>query len=252
MQFSQRSCDNEERSVCDDHSAQQIPGALLHEMAHGTSGLKERREYNVRSSTHTERSAIRREGLVASARALFEEKGLARTSVKNITEAAGVTRSLFYHYFADKHEITQAVLDSYVDDFLESARIWDENCDPGDIEGSLRDCIRMIRRCIFDSNPFRRDLVSSENAGLYLDFVHRCTASLAEYVTTHTVVDYAKYHRIEIEHVSEMSYVLIAGLIAYMRRHPDASEDMLMDLVAQILHLEGWKMASERAALKVL
>ncbi|MEG0218077.1 MAG: helix-turn-helix domain-containing protein, partial [Raoultibacter sp.] len=40
----------------------------------------------------------RRDDFVCAARELFEEKGLSKTTVKDITEHIGVTRSLFYHY----------------------------------------------------------------------------------------------------------------------------------------------------------
>lgn len=58
--------------------------------------------------------------IVVAARELYEEKGLARTSIQDITNHVGVTRSLFYHYFQNKEEVTSAVLDQYITDFLEA------------------------------------------------------------------------------------------------------------------------------------
>ena len=43
----------------------------------------------------TEISSVRSKQIVDAARELFGEKGIARTSVKDITEKAGITRSLF-------------------------------------------------------------------------------------------------------------------------------------------------------------
>ena len=57
---------------------------------------------------------------MAAARTLYEERGLSKTSVQDITDRVGVTRSLFYHYFADKEAVTSAVLDDYVADFIEA------------------------------------------------------------------------------------------------------------------------------------
>lgn len=44
----------------------------------------------------TPTAAVRREQIVRAALELYERKGIERTSVKDITEAAGITRSLFY------------------------------------------------------------------------------------------------------------------------------------------------------------
>ena len=53
----------------------------------------------------------RREQIVA-ARSLYEEKGIDRTSVKDITDRDGITRSLFHHYFSSRDEVTDAILDA--------------------------------------------------------------------------------------------------------------------------------------------
>ena len=54
----------------------------------------------------------------------------------------------------------------------------------------------------------------------------------------HTVKDYEALHQICIEHVHETFYVLVLGLVGYLRRHPDADDEMLADLIAQTLHLD--------------
>lgn len=54
----------------------------------------------------------RREQIIACTRELYEEKGLTKTSVQDIADKVGVARSLFYHYFTDKDDVTSAVLDS--------------------------------------------------------------------------------------------------------------------------------------------
>lgn len=176
--------------------------------------------------------------LVVAARELFEEKGLAYTSVKDITERAGVSRALFYHYFSDKEAIVSAVLDDFVADFTESVRLWNEGRTQGDVEGALRDCIKMVRRILFDSNYFRKVIVSRENAGLYLEFLNRAAESLSAYIVATTVKDYENFHQVEIEYVPETFYVLITGLVGYMRNNPDAGDEVLMAIAAQTLRLD--------------
>lgn len=79
----------------------------------------------------------RRQQIIEAARQLYEEQGLARTSVKDISERCGVARSLFYHYFPDKQAVTSAVIDDFIIDYLESVQLWDEARTPGDIEQAL-------------------------------------------------------------------------------------------------------------------
>lgn len=64
--------------------------------------------------------------IAQAARALYEIKGVAKTTVKDIAAEAGVTRELVYYYFHGKKEITRAVLDDYIEDLVESAMVWNE------------------------------------------------------------------------------------------------------------------------------
>lgn len=68
----------------------------------------------------------RREQIIACTRELYEEKGLTKTSVQDIADKVGVARSLFYHYFTDKDDVTSAVLDSYIEEFLAMLKAWNE------------------------------------------------------------------------------------------------------------------------------
>lgn len=180
----------------------------------------------------------RRKDLIIAARDLYEEKGLSRTSVKDITDRSGVSRALFYHYFPDKESITSAVLDDFVDDFTESVRIWNEGRTQGDVEGALRESIKLVRRILFDDNHFRRLIASYENAGLYLEFLNRATEALSAYIIETTVQDYKDFHQVEIEYVPETFYVLITGLAGYLRNHPEVDDEVLMAIVAQTLRLD--------------
>ena len=112
-------------------------------------------------------SAERRADIVAAARELYEEQGLSKTSVQDITNRVGVTRSLFYHYFPDKEAVTSAVLDDYVADFIEATHYWNAQRHPGDIESALASVVKLMRLGVFEHDAFRRSLASRENAALY-------------------------------------------------------------------------------------
>ena len=183
-------------------------------------------------------AAVRRAQIVAAARELYEERGLSHTTVKDITEAVGVTRSLFYHYFPDKEAVTAAVLDDYVAEFREMVDHWNASREPRNVRKSLHDCITMLRRGVFDKGSFRADLARNENAGLYLQFAARSADVLARHLTDTTARDYARFHHLELDHLYEMFYVLITGLVGYIRRYPDAPDEVLECVVAQTLHLD--------------
>jgi AcrR family transcriptional regulator len=186
----------------------------------------------------TEQSAERRAEIVEAARELYDTQGLASTTVKDITEKVGVSRSLLYHYFASKEDVTQAVLDSYVEDFVEMVRLWNESRVRGDVRGALVSCVKMLRRGVFDSEPFRWSVANSENAGLYQKFISLTASRLARFLTDTTAVEYARYHYQRIDHVYETFYLLVVGLVSYVRQNPDAPDELLEDLIAQALRLD--------------
>lgn len=186
----------------------------------------------------TEQSAERRAEIVEAARELYDTQGLASTTVKDITEKVGVSRSLLYHYFASKEDVTQAVLDSYVEDFVEMVRLWNESRVRGDVRGALVSCVKMLRRGVFDSEPFRWSVANSENAGLYQKFISLTASRLARFLTDTTAVEYAHYHYQRIDHVYETFYLLVVGLVSYVRQNPDAPDELLEDLIAQALRLD--------------
>lgn len=184
------------------------------------------------------RSDARRDEIVTVARELFEEQGLSKTSVKDITDRVGVTRSLFYHYFANKDEVISAVLDDLINDYLEALTIWNSEREKGCIDQALIQIVRLLRLGVFENNEFHKALATHENAALYLDFINRVADHTARYLMETTVQDYAQHHNIRIDHLYETFYVLIMGVIGYLRTHPDANDSVLADVIAQTLYLE--------------
>ena len=180
----------------------------------------------------------RREQIVQAALSLYERKGIERTSVKDMTDAAGITRSLFYHYFSCKEEVTDALLDRYVDKFVQEVHRWNESRTEGDVAGALEASVRLLRGLLFERDAFRLMLLKDENASLYLRFAERSAEVIAHYLTDKTAADYARLHTIKISHVYESFYLLVFGLIGFLRQNPDASDEVLADLIADTLHLD--------------
>lgn len=180
----------------------------------------------------------RRDEIVDAARSLYEEKGLSRTSIQDITKRIGVTRSLFYHYFPNKDAVTSAVLDTYISDFIEAVHYWDEQRAVGEIESALASVVKLLRLALFENDSFRTALASRENASLYIEFLNRAADRVALYMTNHTVRDYEARHEVHITHVYETFYVLFIGLASYLRHNPDADDELVKDLIAQTLHMD--------------
>lgn len=44
----------------------------------------------------------------------------------------------------------------------------------------------------------------------------------------------------QIDHLYETFYVLITGLVMFVRTHPDAPEETIKDIIASTLHIEGY------------
>lgn len=191
-----------------------------------------------KSARRAIRSDVRREEIIAAARELFETQGVTKTSVKDITDHVGVTRSLFYHYFTNKDEVISAVLDDLINDYLEALTIWNNERKKGCINQALIQVVHLLRLGVFENNEFHKALATHENAAVYLDFINRVADHTARYLMKTTVQDYAQHHNIWIDHLYETFYVLIMGVIGYLRTHPDANDSVLADVIAQTLYLE--------------
>lgn len=194
------------------------------------SNKKSTRGVATREVLRSNDTAKRSAEIVVAARELYEEKGLARTSIQDITNHVGVTRSLFYHYFQNKEEVTSAVLDQYITDFLEAMQHWHESQTALATDESLHSMVKIMRMVLFEKNTFRMALSTQENAALYLDFLNRFAAQGAEFMVTHPMVEQTKYGE-QSDHLYETFYVLIVGLVSYLRSHPDVEDEVLIDVV---------------------
>lgn len=110
-------------------------------------------------STRTPRSRLRkgngayppgetRRALLESALTLFGAKGYEATSVQEITDASGVTKGAFYHYFDSKEDLLRLIHDEFVDDQLAAVRrAIDESDDPVEqLRAVFREFAESVRR----------------------------------------------------------------------------------------------------------
>ncbi len=66
----------------------------------------------------TAKGRATRERIVTAASELMLERGVARTTIEDIQEAAAISTSQMYHYFADKSDLVAAVIDFQTENVL--------------------------------------------------------------------------------------------------------------------------------------
>ena len=183
-------------------------------------------------------SVGRKEQIVEAARQLYEDKGVSKTTIKDVADSLGVARSLIYHYFSDKGALTSAVLESYVDDYIAALESWNEERCEGQIEDALDGAVRILRMGVFENTSFRRALDSQESAALFIEFSNTVADHTARYLAETTAEDYARLHDMKIDHLYETFYVLVLGICGYVRTHRDVSDALVKDLIVQTLHMD--------------
>lgn len=80
---------------------------------------------------------VRINELMDAAEALFLEKGFAATTVSDIVVRAGVAKGTYYHYFAAKPDIYEALCQRYMDWFLSQTQQATDTCAAGDVNAKL-------------------------------------------------------------------------------------------------------------------
>lgn len=66
----------------------------------------------------TTKGRATRDRIVAAASELMLQRGVARTTIEDIQEAADISTSQMYHYFADRNDLVTAVIDFQTDQVL--------------------------------------------------------------------------------------------------------------------------------------
>ena len=155
----------------------------------------------------------RRLQIVQAAREICLEKGFSKITISDIAERVGMTRSLFYHYFQDKDQVADAVLDDVISEVIARLEEWNEHREAGNISKALDDVVRLTRSLIADEGPFSQRL---------------------------TVREFEEKHGMPIRNVHETFYTLIVGLISLIRLHPDIDDDIVRQVAAQTLHLDEY------------
>ncbi|MBW3079148.1 TetR/AcrR family transcriptional regulator [Bifidobacterium simiiventris] len=193
-----------------------------------------------RNDTTASRGDARREQIIRAAREACLDTGFSKLTISDIAERAGMTRSLFYHYFADKNEVADAVIDDTISAMLGKLDHWDKSREAGNIDKALDDIVRLTRAIIADEGPFSAKLMQAGNAELYIKFIDHAADRIADFFCETTVLDFETLHGLPIRNVHETFYTLIVGLISLIRLHPDTPDAVIKQVAAQTLHIEDY------------
>lgn len=205
-----------------------------------------------RRLTRKEQQARTRSSLMGSAARLFAERGLERTSIDELAEAAGYTKGAFYANFRNKEELFLAMLDERFAQRLESLdRIMasDEDVEEQAREGG-EDFMRYIRtdpdwqRLFFEFAAYasRNDEFRTE----LLERYRSLRARIAElYETRARRLDVET--PIPFETVALMTFAMANGVALEQLLEPDLVDEQLFATMLMVF-FAGLRALSEAAA----
>jgi TetR/AcrR family transcriptional regulator, transcriptional repressor for nem operon len=123
--------------------------------------------------TRTKPAEQRRADLLAASEALFLEKGVAATSLDEITSLAGVSKGLFYLYFRSKDDLLAAMQDQFSVRLAERIRAATDLA--GDWPAKLDACVEAIFGSYQESHDLHEVLFAH---GGHVSASHRQTHGL--------------------------------------------------------------------------
>ncbi len=193
--------------------------------------------------TRQVRRSVRLEGtagdIMLAARELYETEGVASTSMAAIARKADVARSLVYYYFPDKQAVTDAVLDDYLEDMLESVSTWNELRIFGDTPTELKNCVATFRRVLYTTSGQPRPMFAVlDELGMREQFATQAVREVVACIQDYIVSEYTAYRTIEIRLIPETFGLLLFGLVGMMKAKPDITDEELAELIVQTLRLD--------------
>ncbi len=181
---------------------------------------------------------LRREEFIEAAGELYSERGVANTSVGDIANRVGVTRSLFYHYFEDKQDITDAVFERCVDDFMERVYEWRGRAKGKILNDALLELAGLVRMCLFSPSSLGSHIMQERDADLYQRFVTRSAQRMAGLFVKGASDSGGFIHCTHVRHPRESLYVLAVGIMSMMLRRNDITDEIIADLIADTLNID--------------
>jgi len=109
------------------------------------------------ASTTPKRAAVQAAVLTATEQLLGEGASYADLNIERIATRAGISRTAFYFYFADKRELLMRLTEDVNDELYQQADIWFSGS--GDPEAEIREALDNIARLYEQHGPLLRAIV---------------------------------------------------------------------------------------------
>lgn len=104
--------------------------------------------------TQEERSEKSRQQILDAALKLFSHRGYGATSVRDIAEAAGVSKGNVYHHFPDKETIFRALLDRYFQSMSQPDFPFNRALMTGSFPENLEQIGHAVRQIVIDYREY--------------------------------------------------------------------------------------------------
>ncbi len=112
-----------------------------------------------RSARSPEIGASGRSAIVAAATHLFAQRGFAETSMRQIAEAAGLSKAAIYHHFRDKDRLYRSLLEEAIGSLTEAMK---RVLDDGPAHGALARALALHLQFAAEHADLLRVLVAEE------------------------------------------------------------------------------------------
>ena len=178
--------------------------------------------------------------LISAAKELFQTRGLTNTSIANIADKVGVTRSLFYHYFANKQAIVDAVIDENVDEFMRRLEQFElgRKARYEDKQARVHGALYVVRSSLVGEDSFGRHILTEKNALLRQQFCVRASKRFANKCAQMDQSSGLLEKRYGIRYPQATMYVLCIGVMSLLFQDPDVPDEVLVEAIASVMHLD--------------
>ena len=179
----------------------------------------------------------RRMAFIAAANDLFKEKGVSQTSVSDITERVGVTRSLFYHYFSDKQAITDAVIDSRIDEFIRYVQDWSSQANFANTHDALISLAGIVRFYLLGPSLIGTSITHIQDGVLLQRFITRSSELLARHFASSSSKKGSLMRLSNAPYPYESLYAMSMGIMGLMMHNPNVTDEAVADIIAGMLRI---------------
>ena len=149
---------------------------------------------------------IKREAILDAAFLLFTTKGLTKTSVADITSAAGVAKGTFYLYFKDKYDLRDKLIVDKSNELFQRAEEETKSREMADLEEHIIAMIDNILNQFVEDTTLLNFIAKNLSWGIFTNAVAGATEENNFYELYHAMFENSpvKYEKPEI-----MMYIII-------------------------------------------